>query len=97
MNRTQMARTDLAGGQDSVWQMQTAKAHLSELVRQAAKEPQRITVRGVETAVVLSTEQYEALKKPKRSFYDFIRESPLYGVELELPERTIEPMREINL
>lgn len=44
------------------WKMETAKARLSELLRQAReKGPQRITVRGRDVAVVLSIQEYEHL------------------------------------
>jgi prevent-host-death family protein len=79
------------------WQLQEAKAMLSELVKSAAREPQIITVRGEEKAVVISMEEYRKLKPKKTSLVEFFQNSPLYGVELELPERRIEPMRDINL
>lgn len=71
---------------------------LSEVVRCAVKEPQIITVRGEETAVVLSMDEYKKLKPPKKStLFELFQNSPLRGVELELPERRIEPVRDINL
>ncbi|MDR1972041.1 MAG: type II toxin-antitoxin system Phd/YefM family antitoxin [Treponema sp.] len=80
------------------WQLQEAKAMLSEVVKSAAKEPQIITVRGEEKAVVLSMDEYKKLRKPEKpSLYEFFQNSPLRGVELELPERRIEPMRDLNL
>jgi len=67
------------------WQLQEAKARLSELIKKAAKEgPQSITIHGEPTAVVLSNEEYERLKKPRGSFVEFMRRSPLYGVDLDL-------------
>ena len=66
-----------------MWQLQKAKARLSEVIRKAAKEgPQKITVHGEPTAVVISSEDYERLKHPKGSFVEFMRCSPLYGLEL---------------
>jgi prevent-host-death family protein len=83
---------------DTSWQLQKAKAMLSEVVRSAAREPQIITVRGEEKAVVLSMEDYKKLNKPEKpTLYEFFQNSPLCGVELELPERRIEPIREIDL
>jgi len=68
-----------------MWQLQEAKARLSEVVKKAVKEgPQRITVHGEPTAVVISSEEYERLKHPKGSFMEFMRSSPLYGLELDL-------------
>jgi prevent-host-death family protein len=69
----------------STWQLQVAKARLSEVIKKATKEgPQSITVRGEQTAIVISTEEYERLKHPRGSFVEFMRHSPLYGVELDL-------------
>ncbi len=68
-----------------MWQLQEAKARLSEVVKKAAKEgPQKITVHGEPAAVVISSEEYERLKQPKDSFIQFMRRSPLYGLELDL-------------
>ncbi len=68
-----------------VWQLQKAKARLSEVVKKAAKEgPQKITVHGEPTAVVISSEEYERLRQPKGSFVEFMRRSPLFGLHLEL-------------
>ena len=67
------------------WQLQEAKARLSEVIKKASKEgPQKITVRGEPTAIVISSEEYERLKHPKGSFVKFMRCSPLYGLELNL-------------
>jgi prevent-host-death family protein len=69
----------------SKWQLQDAKARLSELVNKAAREgPQHITLHGEPAVVVLSAADYERLKKPPRRFIDFIRSSPLRGVELDV-------------
>jgi prevent-host-death family protein len=44
------------------WKLETAKARLSEVVRQAAVDgPQTITVRGAPSAVVLSQNDYQRL------------------------------------
>jgi antitoxin Phd len=68
-----------------MWQLQEAKARLSEVIKKAAKEgPQKITVHGEPTAVVISNEEYKRLKHPKGSFVKFMRGSPLYGLELSL-------------
>jgi len=48
------------------WQLQEAKARLSEVIKQASKEgPQTITMRGETTAVVISKDEYERLKQPR--------------------------------
>jgi prevent-host-death family protein len=70
---------------------------LSEVVKSAAQGPQIITVRGEEKAVVLSMEDYKKLNKPEKpTLFEFFQSSPWRDVELELPERRIEPIREID-
>lgn len=80
------------------WQLQEAKARLSEVIKKAAKEgPQKITVHGEPTAIVISNEEYERLKQPKGSFVKFMRSSPLYGLELNLKrEQTLNRDAEVS-
>lgn len=67
------------------WQLQEAKARLSEVIKLSQKEgPQTITMRGEPTAVIISTDDYDRLKHPRESFVDFMRKSPLYGVNLDI-------------
>lgn len=80
-----------------VWQLQEAKARLSEVIQKALNEgPQDISLRGRPAAVVLSHVDYERLTRPRPRFTTFLRESPLKGVELEL-ERDTSPTRESGL
>lgn len=79
------------------WQLQDAKAKFSELVRKAVQEgPQEVTVRGQEQVVVISKKSYEELKGFKAPFWDFMSQSPLAGIELDL-ERDPAPSREVFL
>ena len=79
------------------WQVQEAKAHFSDLLRDAVRSgPQQITIRGRAAAVVLSTEAYERLRGRKPSLVAFLRNSPLAGIELDL-ERDRSPARDIKL
>jgi antitoxin Phd len=79
------------------WQLQEAKARLSEVIKKAAREgPQSITVHGEPTAVILSNEEYERLKHPRGSFVEFMRRSPLYGLELDL-QRKQTPARKTEI
>lgn len=82
----------------STWQIQEAKAHLSELVKRAASQgPQEITLHGRPVAVVLSREDFERLTGNSRSLVDFMRASPLYGLdEIEFP-RDRSSTREVAL
>ena len=79
------------------WQLQEAKAMLSELIKAAALKPQMITVRGKETAVVLSAREYASLSRPRQTLYEFMQNSPHRELELDLPARQPEQMREISL
>lgn len=62
------------------WQMQTAKARFSELVKNAAQDgPQDITLHGRSVAVVVSRELFDRLSGNEQSLVDFMRASPLAG------------------
>jgi prevent-host-death family protein len=59
------------------WQMQEAKAKFADVVRQAAAEgPQLVTYRGVDTAVVLSIDEYRRLGAQRPSFVDHLLSGP---------------------
>ena len=74
------------------------EARLSEVVKKAAnKGPQEITVHGEPAAVVISSKEYERLKHPRGSFVEFMRRSPLYGLELDLRrEQTLTREAEVS-
>jgi antitoxin Phd len=79
------------------WQLQEAKTHLSEVLRAAIqRRPQEITLRGKTAAILISKEDYDKLVKPKPSFLQFMRQSPLVGVRLNL-KRNPSKTREIDL
>jgi len=63
------------------WQMQEAKARMSELVKRAQTHPQDITLHGKSVAVVISRETSERLSQTQDSLVDFMRRSPLYGAD----------------
>jgi prevent-host-death family protein len=82
------------------WQLQTAKARFSELFRRTRSEgPQLITRHGKEGVVMIADEDYEKLvgkaHQPK-DLWQFFRESPLVGLELEF-ERNKDSSRDIKL
>jgi prevent-host-death family protein len=61
------------------WQMQEAKAKLSEVVKCAEKEgPQEITLHGQSVAIVISRDLYDRLSGTGQSLVEFMRSSPLY-------------------
>ncbi|MGE4241056.1 type II toxin-antitoxin system Phd/YefM family antitoxin [Ramlibacter sp.] len=61
------------------WQLQEAKAQISELVKRAQDEPQGITVHGKSVAVVLSREAFDRMSGGSMSLVDFMQASPLAG------------------
>ena len=80
------------------WQMQEAKARLSELVKRAESEgPQDITLHGKSVAVVLSRAAFERISGSERSLVDFMRRSPLYAQDDIEFERDSSDTREIAL
>lgn len=79
------------------WPLQDAKAHLSELVKNASSgQPQEITLRGKPAVVVLSAQQYKKLKQPKQRLVAFLQQSPLVDIDLRI-ERDKTPMRDADL
>jgi prevent-host-death family protein len=80
------------------WTLANAKDRLSEVVRRAVDEgPQTISVRGRDTAVVVSKAEYDRLdpSKPRRNFKEFLLSIPsLEGVDLS---RDQTPARDIDL
>jgi prevent-host-death family protein len=68
------------------WQLQHAKARLSELIKLACTEgPQEITVRGDTTAVVLSRADYDKLcnRRKASNLSDFLLRSPLARLNVD--------------
>ena len=79
------------------WPLQDAKAHLSELVKNASSgQPQEITLRGKPAVVVLSAQLYKKLKQPKQKLVTFLQQSPLVDTDLSI-ERDKTPMRDTDL
>ena len=80
------------------WQMQEAKARLSELVKRAESEgPQDITMHGKSVAVVLSRATFERISGSERSLVEFMRQSPLYAQDNIEFERDASVTREVAL
>ncbi len=79
-----------------VWQMQEAKARLSEVVKCAESEgPQNITLHGQSVAVVVSRAMFERLTGNDHSLVDFMRRSPLYDEDDISLERELSLTREV--
>ena len=78
-----------------IWPLQDAKARFSEIVRAASKEPQFITVRGEEAAVLVSAGEYRRLKGgPDKTLAEVLQSCPY---ELKIPPRSRERGRDIDL
>ena len=81
-----------------VWQLQDAKNRFSQVIEQALKHgPQIITRHGVETAIVLSYQEYRRMLSRQNKLSTFFRESPLAGTELDLRRDQSGWRREIEL
>jgi prevent-host-death family protein len=81
-----------------MWQMQEAKARLSEVVKSAETlGPQKITVHGQPVAVVISHAMYEKLTGNQQSLVSFMRASPLYAMEDVPLERDRSSTRKVSL
>lgn len=79
------------------WQLHDAKNRLSELVRMANEEgPQVITLRGRDAVVVVSANEFGKLSRPRGNLVDFLRKSPLAGVNLDLA-RSSDTGRRVDL
>jgi antitoxin Phd len=78
------------------WQLHDAKNKFSRVIAEAKVAAQFISVRGRETAVVLSIDEYRRLTKPKTSLVNFLRASPLARIALEV-ERDEDVGREVEL
>ncbi len=76
------------------WQLQEAKNRFSEVVDAAlAEEPQVITRRGKEIAIVLSYDQYRALVVGQQKLSEFFAQSPLADLDIDLT-RDRSPVRD---
>ena len=79
------------------WQLQEAKGKFSEVVKNAQSQgPQNITVHGEPVAVLLSRRDYLKLIRPKPSFVELLRTSPLMAGDLKIT-REQTPTRKTKL
>ena len=79
------------------WQMQEAKARMSELVKSAQSQPQDITVHGKSVAVVVSRGTFDRLSQAQGSLVDFMRRSPLADADDVVFERDSSLTRETGI
>lgn len=67
----------------SVWQLQEAKSKFSRLVEEAINEgPQFVTKRGVESVVVISSNEYNKLKKKKKTLVSLLKNAPKANIDI---------------
>jgi len=79
-----------------VWQLQEAKARFTKFIKEAHLEPQIIFGRGGNKTVVISMDKYKELVGKKQDIVSFFRNSPLYGIDLDI-KRDASTIREIDL
>lgn len=82
---------------DQTWQLQEAKAKLSEVVEKAlTRGPQRVTRHGKDSVIVLSEQDYWGVGE-RPPLYDILRQSPLVTDPVELDfERQKDPPRDVE-
>ena len=76
------------------WQMQDAKARMSELVKSAQNQPLDITVHGKSVAVVVSRGTFDRMSQAQGSLVEFMQRSPLLDADDVVFERDTSPTRE---
>ena len=80
------------------WQMQEAKARLSELVKCAENEgPQYITHHGQSVAVVVSQTMYDRLTGNALGLEALMKNSPIFDAADVQFERDTSPNRDVTL
>ncbi|KJS18212.1 MAG: prevent-host-death protein [Hoeflea sp. BRH_c9] len=78
------------------WTVASAKAKLSEVIDRAQSTPQTITRHGKPSVVVVSAEEWQRKTARKGTLAEFLMESPLRGVEIDVERQRDEP-RELPL
>lgn len=73
------------------WTVASAKAKLSEVIDRAQSTPQTITRHGKPSVVVVSAEEWQRKTARKGTLAEFLMESPLRGVELDIERQRDEP------
>lgn len=79
-----------------VWQLQEAKAKLTQLINEAKTSPQIISRRGIHENVVISLNKYRELCGLQDNIVSFFKNSPLRGIDIDLT-RDKSLMRDLDL
>ncbi|MCR5860538.1 type II toxin-antitoxin system Phd/YefM family antitoxin [Mesorhizobium sp. J428] len=82
--------------EDANWTVAGAKARLSEVIERAQSTPQTITRNGKPSVVVVSAEEWQRKTVRKGTLAEFLMDSPLRGVDLDLERQRDEP-RDLRL
>ena len=80
------------------WKLSDAKARFSELVRKASDEPQRVTVEGKDTVMVISADMFSKLlpASAQPNLHELLSQSPLAELDFDF-ETERSPVREVEL
>ncbi|MHA6645704.1 type II toxin-antitoxin system prevent-host-death family antitoxin [Mesorhizobium sp. A623] len=81
---------------DIKWTVARAKAQFSEVIERAQSVPQMITRNGKPSVVVVSAEEWQRKTARKGTLAEFLMESPLRGIGLDLERQRDEP-RDLSL
>ena len=81
---------------EEAWTVANAKAHLSEVIERAQREPQMITRNGTPSVVMVSVEEWNRKTARNGSLANFLMESPLAGSGLET-DRAADLPRDVSL
>lgn len=100
-SNTRMARRSTKAAHRSlpVWKLQDAKAHFSQVVREALEHgPQRVTLHGKDAVVILSAEDYGRLAPAaaQPSLHALLSSSPLRDLDFE-QSGVRSPVRDVEL
>ncbi|MCK1545617.1 type II toxin-antitoxin system Phd/YefM family antitoxin [Bradyrhizobium sp. 147] len=74
------------GSRSGRWSLQDAKAHFSEVVREAQRTgPQRVTLHGKDAAVIVGADDFDRLQNPPsgRDLVKMLADSPLADIEFD--------------
>lgn len=82
--------------EETNWTVASAKARLSQVIERAQSSPQTITRNGKPSVVVVSAEEWERKTARKGTLAEFLLDSPLRGLDLDVERLRDEP-RDLSL
>ena len=90
--KKQKAKRSKSESSAATWQLQTAKAQFSEVIRRARSSgPQVVTKQGREEAVIVGIEEFKRLTqraKQPESLVQFFAQSPLAETDIDLERKS---------